>query len=430
MSKVKTIVAREILDSRGNPTVEAEVTTDDGFCGRAIAPSGASTGKKEAVELRDGDKARFGGKGVLRAVDNVNKQIAEVLQGFNVTDQADADARMIELDGSNNKSKLGANAILAVSMALTRAAAAARGVPLYEYLRAHLCSDNTMCMPVPMINILNGGAHAQGSTDIQEFMIVPVNADSFAEAARIGAEIFQTLKSILADKNHVTTVGDEGGFAPQLGDNEQALSLITQATEKAGYRPGEDVYLALDVAGSEMYKDGEYHLATENRRMSSDEMIELYRQWCKKYPLLSIEDGLDEDDWDGWQALTEALGDSVQLVGDDLFVTNPELIEKGVASKVANSVLIKLNQIGTVTETLEAMRLSQQAGYRCVVSHRSGETEDVFIADLAVATGAGQLKTGSLSRTDRVAKYNQLIRIEAALQPNCRYPGKAAFGLS
>lgn len=428
MSKVKEIMGRELLDSRSNPTVEAEVLTDDGFRGRAIAPSGASTGKKEAMELRDGDKKRFLGKGVLRATAHVNESIADALKGMDVGDQKAIDKRMIELDGSDNKSNLGANAILAVSMAVARAAAASKSLPLYRYLHTDLCADDMeMRLPVPMINILNGGVHASGSTDIQEFMVVPAKAGGMAEAVRVGAEIFQTLKTVLVSKNYATTVGDEGGFAPQLNNNEHAMELLVQATEKAGYRVGDDVYFALDVASSELYKDGKYALATEGKQLSSDEMIELYRSWKEKYPLVSIEDGLDEDDWDGWRALTSALGDAVQLVGDDLFVTNPKLIQKGIDDKVANAVLIKLNQIGTVTETLEAIRLAHAAGYRCVVSHRSGETEDVFIADLAVATGAGQIKTGSLSRTDRVAKYNQLIRIEAALQGQCAYAGKAAF---
>lgn len=426
MSAIKHICGRELLDSRGNPTVEAEVETRDGFRGRAIAPSGASTGKKEAVELRDGDAARFCGKGVTRAVANVNDVIAPALAGMEAADQAGLDARMLELDGEADKSKLGANAMLAVSMAAARAAAVSRSTPLYQHLHAQ-AGGPAMTMPVPMINILNGGAHASGSVDVQEFMVVPANAANFSEAVRTGAEVFHALKKILAEAGHATTVGDEGGFAPRLGDNEKALTLVEQAIERAGYRPGEDVFLALDVASSELYDDGEYVLATENKRLGGDEMIALFQRWCGNHPLLSIEDGLDEDDWDGWRRLTGALGDKVQLVGDDLFVTNPELIRKGIRDKIANAVLIKLNQIGTVTETLEAVKLSHKAGYRCVISHRSGETEDVFIADLAVATGAGQIKTGSLSRTDRVAKYNQLLRIEEALGPACPYAGVKAF---
>ena len=427
MSTIEHITGRELLDSRGNPTVEAEVVTSDGRRGRAMAPSGASTGKKEAVELRDGDKSRYGGKGVTRAVKNIGDVIAPALKGMDASDQAGLDARMIELDGDANKASLGANAILAVSMAAARAAADGAGLPLHEYLRG---SAQPM-MPVPMMNILNGGAHANNSTDIQEFMVVPAGADSLTDAVRVGAEIFQTLRTMLAADGHATTVGDEGGFAPSLKNNEQALSLVVQAVEKAGYRPGDDVFIALDVAASEFHDKGEYHLATENRRLSGDEMIELYREWRAKYPLISIEDGLDEDDWEGWKALTKELGDSVQLVGDDLFVTNPDLIRKGIEEKVANAVLIKLNQIGTVTETLKAIEIAREAGYRCVISHRSGETEDVFIADLAVATGVGQIKTGSLSRTDRVAKYNRLMRIEEALREgsgaNCRYAGPGAF---
>lgn len=422
-TEIKKIHAREVIDSRGNPTIEAEVITAGGHFGHAIAPSGASTGKYEAVELRDGEAKRFFGKGVLRAVNNVRREIARELTGMDVTRQKEIDHRMIALDGTKNKSNLGANAILAVSLAAARAAADALNKPLYQYLN----NGREMTMPVPMINILNGGVHAHGSTDIQEFMIVPARAGSIAEAVRIGAEIFQTLKKILTDGNYVTTVGDEGGFAPRLGDNEKALHLIMQAIERADYRPGEEVFLALDVAGSELYKDGQYHFVTEGNVFDSPELIERYRDWKERYPLVSIEDGLDEEDWDGWKTLTDAIGNDVQLVGDDLFVTNTDLIGKGIREKIANAVLIKLNQIGTLTETLDAIELAHSAGYRCVISHRSGETEDTFIADLAVATGAGQIKTGSLSRTDRLAKYNRMIRIEE--EANYRYAGIKVFGL-
>ena len=422
MSKITNIVAREIIDSRGNPTVEAEVITDNGSFGRAAVPSGASTGKLEAFELRDGDASRFFGKGVTRAVAGIHQEIKPALLGQLVTDQAILDKIMIECDGTENKSRLGANALLAVSLAAAKAAAQSEGVPLYRYLN----DGRHMRLPVPMINILNGGAHANNSTDIQEFMIMPIGATSIREAVRIGSEIFQQLKEVLKEKGYVTTVGDEGGFAPSLSSNEAAIELVLEATVRADYMPGKDIYLAIDAASSEFYRDGYYYFASEKRRLTTEELIEVYAQWVDQYPIISIEDGLVEDDWSSWKLLTQRLGDRVQLVGDDLFVTNTTQIIKGIKLGVANSVLIKPNQIGTLSETMAAINQAQQA-YSCVISHRSGETEDVTIADLAVASGAGQIKTGSLSRSDRVAKYNQLLRIEEALADDCAYAGTNAF---
>jgi len=422
MSEIIDIRAREILDSRGNPTVEADVYTADGAIGRAVAPSGASTGSREALELRDGDPARYGGKGVLKAVENVNTVIRNAVKGRDVADQAGLDACMIELDGTDNKSKLGANAILAVSLAAAHAAAQERAEPLYEYL-----GRGDYRLPVPMMNIINGGAHADNSVDLQEFMILPVGAPSMREAVRYGAEVFHALKSVLHGKGLATTVGDEGGFAPNLGSNEEAIEVILEAIEKAGFKAGEEIWLGLDVASSEFYRDGRYHLASENRSFTSAEFIDYLQNWVEAYPILSIEDGLAEDDWDGWKQLTEALGQRVQLVGDDLFVTNTKILQEGIDKGIANSILIKFNQIGTLTETLQAIEMAKQAGYTAVISHRSGETEDTTIADLAVATATGQIKTGSLSRSDRVAKYNQLMRIEEQLGADAVYAGRGAF---
>jgi len=424
MATIQQIRAREILDSRGNPTVEADVVLSSGAFGRAAVPSGASTGEHEAVELRDGDARRYLGKGVRGAVANANGAIADALRGMDALDQVSVDRAMIALDGTPNKARLGANAILAVSMAVARAAAADCRLPLYRYLGGPLAN----VLPVPMMNILNGGAHASNNVDFQEFMVMPVGATSFGEGLRVGTEIFHALKAVLKAGGRSTAVGDEGGFAPDLGSNEEAVEVILQAVEKAGYRPGEDVVLALDVAASEMLRDGTYvfHKSSGERR-SSVEMVGWYRDWCAKYPIRSIEDGLAEDDWDGWKALTEGLGAGTQLVGDDLFVTNTQRLTRGIQEGIANSILIKVNQIGTLTETLEAIELARSAGYTAVMSHRSGETEDTFIADLAVATGVGQIKTGSASRTDRVAKYNQLLRIEQELGDTARYPGKGLW---
>ena len=424
MSEIITIRAREILDSRGNPTIEADVYTADGAMGRAVAPSGASTGSREALELRDGDPKRYQGKGVLQAVNNVNGAICDALKGMEVTDQAALDAAMIELDGTENKSSLGANAILAVSLAAAHAAAQEQQQPLYQYL-----AKGEMRLPVPMMNIINGGAHADNSVDLQEFMIVPVGAPSMREAVRYGAEVFHTLKSVLSQRGLATTVGDEGGFAPNLSSNEEAIEVILEAIEKAGYKAGEDIALALDAASSEFYKDGQYHLASENRSFDSAGFTEYLAKWVDQYPIISIEDGLDESDWEGWKHHTEVLGSRVQLVGDDLFVTNTRIFEKGIELGVANSILIKFNQIGSLTETLQAIEMARQAGYTAVVSHRSGETEDTTIADLVVATNTGQIKTGSLSRSDRVAKYNQLMRIEDQLGDAAVYAGRGAFKL-
>ncbi|CAN5796506.1 phosphopyruvate hydratase [soil metagenome] len=424
MSSIADIHAREILDSRGNPTVEAEVVLASGLIGRAAVPSGASTGEHEAVELRDGDKKRYGGKGVRDAVRNIREQIGPALLEFDAYDQVGIDREMIALDGTPNKQKLGANAILAVSLAAARAAAADCGLPLYRYLGGPLAN----VLPVPMMNILNGGAHAANNVDFQEFMVMPVGAESFSEGLRVGVEIFHSLKKVLSSQKKSTSVGDEGGFAPDLADNREALEVIVQATEAAGYRVGEDVVFALDVAASEMYRDGGYvfHKSSGDRK-TAGEMVEFYREWVGQYPIRSLEDALDENDWDGWKQLTDAVGDRTQLVGDDLFVTNTERLAEGIERGVGNAILIKVNQIGTLTETLEAIEMARRAGYNAVMSHRSGETEDTFIADLAVATGVGQIKTGSASRTDRVAKYNQLLRIEGHLGAAARYPGNSIW---
>ena len=426
MPFITDIYAREVLDSRGNPTVEVEVYTESGAFGRAIVPSGASTGEHEAVELRDGDKGRYLGKGVLKAVDNVNDIIATELIGYDVTNQVGIDQRMIELDGTPNKSKLGANAILGVSMAAARAAANLLGVELYTYLGGF----NARQLPVPMMNIINGGSHADNNVDFQEFMILPVGAKSFKEAIRMGAEVFHNLKKVLTSKGYNTGVGDEGGFAPNLGSNEEALQVIMEAIKAAGYEAGKDMFLGMDVASSEFYnkETKSYVLAGEgNKSFSSKELADFYGELVKKYPIITIEDGLDENDWEGWAYLTETLGKKIQLVGDDLFVTNTERLSRGIAEHVGNSILIKVNQIGTLTETFEAIEMAKRAGYTAVVSHRSGETEDTTIADIAVATNAGQIKTGSASRTDRIAKYNQLIRIEDQLESTSTYLGLAAF---
>jgi len=425
MSAIIDVYAREVLDSRGNPTVEVEVYTEDGGFGRALVPSGASTGEYEAVELRDGDKGRYLGKGVLKAVENVNEVIAPEIIGLEVTDQVAIDRTLIELDGTENKSKLGANAILGVSLAVARAAADELGLPLYQYLGGF----NAKTLPVPMMNILNGGAHADNNVDIQEFMIMPVGAESFREALRMGAEIFHSLKAVLKAKGYNTAVGDEGGFAPNLKSNEEALQTIIEAIEKAGYKPGEQVMLAMDVASSELYnkEDGKYHLEGEGVVKTSEEMVAWYEELVSKYPIISIEDGLDENDWEGHKLLTERLGKKVQLVGDDLFVTNTKKLAEGIEKGVGNSILIKVNQIGTLTETFDAIEMAKRAGYTAVISHRSGETEDSTIADIAVATNAGQIKTGAPSRTDRVAKYNQLLRIEDELGHTAIYQGIRSF---
>jgi len=426
MSTILDISAREILDSRGNPTVEADVTLANGTMGRAAVPSGASTGEHEAVELRDNDKARYLGKGVRQAVQNVNEKIAPALADMDATDQIGIDHAMIELDGTPNKSALGANAILAVSLACARAASDELGLPLYRYLGGPM----SRVMPVPMMNILNGGAHSTNTVDFQEFMIVPVGADTFADALRMGAEVFHSLKKVLVKRKLSTGVGDEGGFAPDLRDDEEALRVIIEAIEAAGFAPGKQIALALDPAASEFYSGGTYTFKKSGAgSKDSQGMVELYGRWLDEYPIVSIEDGLAEDDWKGWEALTAALGDRCQLVGDDLFVTNTQRLARGIESGVANAILIKLNQIGTLTETLEAIDMARAAGYLSVISHRSGETEDTFIADLAVGTGAGQIKTGSASRTDRVAKYNQLLRIEEMLGGAAEYPGGAIYGL-
>jgi enolase len=423
---IADIVAREILDSRGNPTVEADVILSSGVIGRAAVPSGASTGEHEAIELRDNDKERYGGKGVQMAVQNITETIAPALAGAEATDQMSIDAALIELDGTPNKGNLGANAILAVSMATARAAALELGLPLWRYLGGPL----TRVMPVPMMNILNGGAHATNTVDLQEFMIVPVGAESFSEALRMGAEVFHALKKVLVKRKLSTGVGDEGGFAPDLKNDEEAITVVLEAIEAAGYAPGEQIAIALDPAASEFYKDGKYTFKKSGAgTRDAAGMVELYTSWIDKYPIVSIEDGLGEDDWDGWKLLTEAIGDRCQLVGDDIFVTNTERLARGIEEGVANSILIKVNQIGTLTETLEAIEMARSAGYLSVISHRSGETEDTFIADLAVGTSAGQIKTGSASRTDRVAKYNQLLRIEQQLGGAAEYPGGAIYGM-
>lgn len=426
MSLIADIRAREILDSRGNPTIEADVILESGVIGRANAPSGASTGSREALELRDGDKSRYLGKGVQNAVGHVNIDIREELVGMSVFDQAGLDKAMIDLDGTESKSKLGANAILAVSLAAARAAAAEKKIPLYQYI-AELRGQTALTMPVPMMNIINGGEHADNTVDIQEFMIEPVGFTSFADALRCGAEIFHALKGVLKARGLNTAVGDEGGFAPNLATNEDALKAIVEAIDKAGYKAGENVMLALDCAASEFYKDGKYHLEGEGKSFTSAEFVDYLAGLAAKYPIISIEDGLDESDWDGWKLLTEKLGDKIQLVGDDLFVTNPKILKKGIDQKVGNAILIKYNQIGTLTETLDAIYMAKEAGFATVISHRSGETEDATIADLAVATAAGQIKTGSLCRSDRVSKYNQLLRIEQELDRRAPYRGKAEF---
>ena len=422
MTKIASIVAREVIDSRGNPTVEADITLSNGVMGRAAVPSGASTGIREAIELRDGD-SRYLGKGVQTAVANVNGEIADAIVGMDANEQAALDAKLIELDGTDNKARLGANALLAASMAAAHAAANDAGVGLYQYLG----QGTQYKMPVPMMNIINGGSHADNSVDMQEFMILPVGASSLAEAVRYGAEVFHTLKKVLAERGLNTAVGDEGGFAPDLSSNEEAIEVILEAIERAGYVAGKDIYLGLDCASSEYYKDGKYELASEAKSFNAAEMVDFLADWVERFPIISIEDGLDEGDWEGWALLTERLGDKVQLVGDDLFVTNPVILQEGIDKKIANSILIKLNQIGTLSETLEAIQMAHDAGYTAVISHRSGETEDVTIADLVVATNAGQIKTGSLSRSDRVAKYNQLLRIEQALGSNASYMGASAF---
>ena len=423
MSIIEHVQAFEILDSRGNPTVEVEVVLTDGSVGKAAVPSGASTGAYEAVELRDGDKQRYLGKGVLKAVKNVNEVIAPEIVGYDAIDQVAIDELMIDLDGTANKGKLGANAILGVSLAVAKAAAASVNLPLYQYIGG----TNAKELPVPMLNILNGGEHADNNVDIQEFMIMPVGAESFAQALQMGAEVFHSLRAVLRSQGMNTAVGDEGGFAPNLRSNEQALEVIIEAIQKAGYRPGEDVGLALDVAATEMFKNGKYIFAGEGVERTTAEMIDFYAALLDKYPVFSIEDGLSEDEWDGWKELTNRLGNRVQLVGDDLFVTNTERLAKGIAMGVSNSILVKVNQIGTLTETLDAIEMAKRAGYTAVVSHRSGETEDTTIADIAVATNAGQIKTGAPSRTDRVAKYNRLLRIEAGLDDLAIYRGKATF---
>jgi enolase 1/2/3 len=426
MTTITGIKAREILDSRGNPTVEAEVTLECGVTGRAAVPSGASTGEHEAVELRDGEKGRYLGKGVRTAVKNVNEQIAAELQGLDALRQADVDRRMIQLDGTANKGKLGANAILAVSLATARAAADALGLPLYRYLGG----VNARLLPVPMMNILNGGSHADNNVDLQEFMVMPVGASRFSDSLKIGVEIFHNLKKVLSKKGYNTAVGDEGGFAPNLKSNEEALEVILEATQQAGFTPGKDVFIALDPASSEFFEDGKYVFKKSDKSVkTSEQMVEFYSNWVRQYPIISIEDGLAENDWEGWALLTKALGSKIQLVGDDLFVTNTERLRKGIDAGVGNSILVKVNQIGTLTETIEAIELAKINRYTAVVSHRSGETEDTFISDLVVGLNTGQIKTGSASRTDRVAKYNQLLRIEEELGAQALFAGKATFKL-
>jgi enolase len=423
MSAIVDVVAREILDSRGNPTVEADVLLESGVMGRAAVPSGASTGAKEALEMRDGDKARYGGKGVLRAVEHVNTEICEAIIGLDAVEQAFIDRTLIELDGTDNKGRLGANALLAVSMAVARAAAEESGLPLYRYLGG----AGPMWLPVPMMNVINGGAHANNNLDMQEFMIVPLGAPSFSEALRYGAEVFQTLRKLIDGRGLSTGVGDEGGFAPDLPNNESAIELVLEAIEKAGYRPGEDIALALDCASSEFHEDGKYRLASERAVLGAGEFADYLGRWVDKYPIISIEDGMDEADWDGWKLLTDRLGDKVQLVGDDLFVTNSRILQQGIDAGVANAILIKVNQIGTLSETLEAVDLARRSAYASVISHRSGETEDTTIADISVATNVLQIKTGSLSRSDRIAKYNQLLRIQEDLGDVAGYGGRSAF---
>ncbi len=423
MSAIVDVIAREILDSRGNPTVEADVVLESGVSGRAAVPSGASTGSKEAVELRDGDAARYGGKGVTRAIENVNTEICEAVLGLDATEQGLIDHTLIDLDGTDNKSRLGANAILAVSCAVAKAAAEECSLPLYRYLGG----AGEMQLPVPLMNVINGGAHANNKLDLQEFMLVPLGAPTFREALRYGAEVFHALKALINARGMPTTVGDEGGFAPSLPSNESALQLLVEAIDKAGYTPGTDIALALDCAASEFRREGAYRLESENRALTSKEFADVLATWCDKYPIVSIEDGMAEDDWDGWKILTERLGKRVQLVGDDIFVTNTKLLKQGIAKGIANSILVKINQIGTLSETFAAITMATRAGYTSVISHRSGETEDSMIADIAVGTNAGQIKTGSLSRSERVAKYNQLLRIEEDLGDAARYPGRAAL---
>ena len=424
MSAIVDIVGREVLDSRGNPTVECDVLLESGVMGRAAVPSGASTGSREAIELRDGDKSRYLGKGVLKAVEHINTEISAAVLGLDASEQAFRDRTLIDLDGTENKSRLGANAMLAVSMAVARAAAEEAGIPLYRYFGGMAGKD----LPVPMMNVINGGAHANNNLDLQEFMIIPVGAPSFREALRYGAEVFHALKKIIHDKGMSVAVGDEGGFAPNVDNHEAAIQLILQAIQNAGYTPGQDVVLGLDCASSEFYKDGQYVLAGEGGlKLSSAQWADMLATWCEKYPIISIEDGMAEGDWDGWKLLTEKLGKKVQLVGDDLFVTNTKILKEGIEKGIGNSILIKINQIGTLTETFEAIEMAKRAGYTAVISHRSGETEDSTIADIAVGTNAGQIKTGSLSRSDRMAKYNQLLRIEEDLGDAAVYPGRDAF---
>ena len=423
MSAIVDVIAREILDSRGNPTVEADVVLESGVSGRAAVPSGASTGSREAVELRDGDSARYGGKGVTKAIEHVNTEICEAVLGLDGTEQGLVDRTLIDLDGTDNKSRLGANALLAVSCAVAKAAAEECSLPLYRYLGG----AGEMQLPVPQMNVINGGAHANNKIDLQEFMLVPLGAPTFREALRYGAEVFHTLKKLIDARGMPTTVGDEGGFAPNLDSNEAALQLLVEAIDKAGYTPGTDIALALDCAASEFHRDGAYRLESENRALTSKEFADVLATWCDKYPIVSIEDGMAEDDWDGWKYLTDRLGKRVQLVGDDIFVTNTKILKQGIAKGVANSILIKINQIGTLSETFAAITMATRAGYTSVVSHRSGETEDSMIADIAVGTNAGQIKTGSLSRSDRIAKYNQLLRIEEDLGDAASFPGRDAF---
>ena len=423
MSAIVDIVGREILDSRGNPTVECDVLLESGVMGRAAVPSGASTGSREAIELRDGDKSRYLGKGVLKAVEHINTEISEAVLGLDASEQAFLDKTLIDLDGTDNKGRLGANATLAVSMAVARAAAEESGLPLYRYFGGM----GKMQMPVPMINVINGGEHANNNLDIQEFMILPVGAPSFREAVRYGAEVFHALKKILGERGISTAVGDEGGFAPSVASHEEAIQLLLQAIEKAGYTAGEQVAIGLDCAASEFYKDGKYHLDCEGLKLTAEEWTSMLATWCDKYPIISIEDAMHEGDWAGWKHLTDVLGKKVQLVGDDLYVTNPKILKEGIDKGIANSILIKVNQIGTLTETFEAIEMAKRAGYTAVISHRSGETEDSTIADIAVGTNAGQIKTGSMSRSDRIAKYNQLLRIEEDLGDIATYPGRAAF---
>jgi enolase len=423
MSSIVDIVGREIIDSRGNPTVECDVLLESGVMGRAAVPSGASTGSREAIELRDGDTARYGGKGVLRAVEHVNTEICEALMGLDASEQAYIDRTLIELDGTENKARLGANATLAVSMAVARAAAEESGLPLYRYFGG----SGAMALPVPMMNVINGGAHANNNLDLQEFMILPVGAPSFREALRYGAEVFHSLKHLIHDRGMSTAVGDEGGFAPSVANHEAAIQLILQAIERAGFEPGRQVALGLDCASSEFYRDGKYHLEGEGLVLSAQAFTDVLATWCERYPIISIEDGMAEGDWEGWRHLTDVLGEKVQLVGDDLFVTNTRILQRGIDEGIANSILIKINQIGTLTETFAAIEMAKRSNYTAVVSHRSGETEDTTIADIAVATNALQIKTGSMSRTDRIAKYNQLLRIEEDLGEVASYPGRSAF---